>query len=558
MAKKAAAQNGRADLPVSQDARLVASKQSGDGQRVPTTKKDNSLGGASVPASRSPDAKTAREDSRPTKLKPSSLLDTRVIYCGDNLEQLKKLPDGCVDFAYIDPPFNSNRNYEVFWGETKEKRSFEDRHESTKAYIDYMRPRCVELARVLKKTGSFYYHCDWHASHYVKVMLDQIFGENNFQNEIVWKRSSAHSDSKRYGANHDTIFFYTGGANEWIWNKQFTAYDEQYLEQNYRYNDEKGRFRVSDMTANKPGGDVSYEWTTPDGKVVKPYKGRYWAYSKEKMKQMEQAGQIYYRSTGMPMLKHYLDEMPGVPLQTFWDDIKPVISGSEERLGYPTQKPLQLLERMILSSTDENGIVLDAFCGCGTALVAAEKNKRQWIGIDISPTACRVMAKRLRDVCGLPESEPLWKAGRGFVVRDLPWSEEKLRAIPPFEFENWAVIALGGIPNKVQVGDMGVDGRIYPVSSATTPYRLKEGELGLKERWYPIQVKQKDKVGRPDIDAFEAMMMREDCDKGFFVSFDYSSDALQEIESFFKRSHKVIVALTVQEILDEHIAKKLA
>jgi DNA modification methylase len=167
-----------------------------------------------------------------TYAKPSALVDTRVIYCGDNLEQLQKLPDACVDLIYIDPPFNSNRNYEVFWGETKEKRAFEDRHASTQAYIDFMRPRCVELARVLKKTGSFYYHCDWHASHYVKVMLDQIFGENNFQNEIVWKRSSAHSDSKRYGANHDTIFFYTGGASEWVWNKQFTTYDEQYLEQN--------------------------------------------------------------------------------------------------------------------------------------------------------------------------------------------------------------------------------------------------------------------------------------------------------------------------------------
>jgi DNA modification methylase len=117
--------------------------------------------------------------------RPSSLLDTRVVYCGDCLEQLANLPDNCVDLIYIDPPFNSNRNYEVFWGETKEKRSFADRHASTQAYIDYMRPRCVQLSRVLKKTGSFYYHCDWHASHYVKVMLDQIFGENLFQNEIV-------------------------------------------------------------------------------------------------------------------------------------------------------------------------------------------------------------------------------------------------------------------------------------------------------------------------------------------------------------------------------------
>ena len=142
--------------------------------------------------------------------RPSALLDTRVIYCGDNLEQLEKLPARCVDLIYIDPPFNSNRNYEVFWGETKEKRSFEDRHKSTKAYIDYMRPRCVELARVLKKTGSFYYHCDWHASHYVKVMLDQIFGENNCLNEIVWKRFTSHNDAKQgakhFGLLHDVVF----------------------------------------------------------------------------------------------------------------------------------------------------------------------------------------------------------------------------------------------------------------------------------------------------------------------------------------------------------------
>ncbi len=488
--------------------------------------------------------------------KPSALVDTRVIYCGDNLDQLQKLPAACVDLIYIDPPFNSNRNYEVFWGETKEKRAFEDRHESTRAYIDYMRPRCVEMARVLRKTGSFYYHCDWHASHYVKVMLDQVFGEMQFQNEIVWKRSSAHSDSKRYGANHDTIFFYTAGKT-WTWNKSYTPYDPEYVEQNYRYKDEKGVFRVSDMTANKPGGDVSYEWTTPDGKAVKPYKGRYWAYSKEKMKQMHDAGLIYYRTTGMPMLKHYIDEMPGVPLQTFWDDIKPLISGSDERLGYPTQKPLALLERIISASSNENDIVLDAFCGCGTALVAAQKLKRQWIGIDISPTACRVMAKRLKDVCGMKESEELQKIGRGFIVRDLPWTEEKLRAIPPFEFENWAVIALGGIPNKTQVGDMGIDGRIFPVSALDARRKPKEGELALEEKWYPIQVKQKDKAGRPDIDAFEAMMAREECAKGFFISFDFTSDALTEISRYFKQTQRVIVPLTVREILDEQIAHKL-
>ena len=261
----------------------------------------------------------------------------------------------------------------------------------------------------------------------------------------------------------------------------------------------------------------------------------------------------------VPQMKRYLDEQEGRPIDSVWTDIPPINSQAKERLGYPTQKPIALLDRIVKMSSKENDIVLDAFCGCGTALVAAQNLKRQWIGIDVSPTACRVMAKRLRDVCALPESEPLWKVGRGYIVRDLPWTEQKLRAIPPFEFENWAVIALGGIPNKVQVGDMGVDGRIYPVSSGTTPRRKKDGELGLKERWYPIQVKQKDKAGRPDIDSFEAVMMREDCDTGFFVSFDFTEDAFTEIGAFFKRTGKIIKAFAVRDILDEaKLGMKLA
>jgi hypothetical protein len=223
-----------------------------------------------------------------------------------------------------------------------------------------------------------------------------------------------------------------------------------------------------------------------------------------------------------------------------WDDINPINSQAKESLGYPTQKPLSLLERIIKTSSNENDIVLDAFCGCGTARVAAQNLKRQWIGIDFSPTACRVVAKRLRDVCRLPEDEQLWKLGRGLIVRDLPWTEEKLREIPPFEFENWAVIALGGIPNKTQVGDMGIDGRIYPVSAAPRKMGKETGHLDFMDIWYPVQVKQRDKVGRPDIDMFEAMMARAERTKGFFVAFDYSKDAITEISAFFKKSGKVI------------------
>jgi DNA modification methylase len=490
----------------------------------------------------------------------SALVDTKVVYCGDNLDQLKKLPDNCVDLIYIDPPFNSNRNYEVFWGETKEKRSFADRHASTQAYIDFMRPRCVQLARVLKKTGSFYYHCDWHASHYVKVMLDQIFGENNFVNEVIWKRQSAHSDakqgSKHLGRVHDTVFLYVGSGKTHTFNHQYRPYSDDYVDKFYKYTEpETGRrYRLSDITA--PGGAAPSK-----GNPCYEFLGvtRYWRYSKENMQKLYEEGRIVQRKPGLvPAYKRYLDEGKGVAVGSVWDDINPIHGSSAERLGYPTQKPVALLERILQLSSNEGDIVLDAFCGCGTALVAAEQLGRQWIGVDVSPTACRVMAKRLRDVCKLPEDEDLHRIGRGFIVRDLPWTEKRLRELPPFEFENWAVIALGGIPNKTQVGDKGIDGRIYPVAAMPESTGKKAGELDFMADWYPIQVKQKDKVGRPDIDSFETAMRRADCKKGFFVGFDYADTALIEIQRYFSKEHRIIVPLTVNDILNEHIARKLA
>ncbi len=508
------------------------------------------------------------QSKKPAPAKPSALLDTRVIYCGDNLDQLAKLPDRSVDLIYIDPPFNSNRNYEVFWGETKEKRAFEDRHASTQAYIEFMRPRCVQLHRLLKTTGSFYFHCDWHASHYVKIMLDQIFGEDHFQNEVVWKRTFAHSSAKRYGPIHDVIFFYTI-SKQYTWNKLYQAYEPEYVETFFDHQDADGRrWMRMDLTGD---GIRSGESGEPWRGIDVTSKGRHWAIprdalraygvsgetTQQKLDALDAAHAIHWpkKAGGMPRLKVYADKSPGVPLQTVWNDIRPLHNLSQERLGYPTQKPLPLLERIINASSNPNDIVLDAFCGCGTALVAAENLGRQWIGIDISPTACRVMAKRLRDVCKLREDEALWRIGRGFIVRDLPWTIEKLRKLPPFEFENWAVIAIGGIPNKAQVGDMGIDGRIYPVSAMPTK---KPDELDFMDAWYPIQVKQKDKVGRPDIDSFEAVMMREDRTKGFFIAFDFSSDALTEIDAFFRRSHKVIIPLTVKSILEGDLAQKLA
>ena len=481
----------------------------------------------------------------------SALTDTRIIYCGDNIEQLPRLPDACVDLIYIDPPFNSNRNYEMFWGETKEKRSFEDRHASTQAYIEFMRPRCVELSRVLKATGSFYYHCDDHASHYVKVMLDQILGENAFQNEIVWKRTGARSDARGWNQLHDTLFVYRGGGDT-AWHSQFEEDSEHYTSTKYTHDDGDGRqYRLDNMTSPNPRPNMMYEWKG----YPSPPKG--WRYSKDTMAQLDAEGRIWYPKdkAHRPQLKRYLEEMHGVPMGSVWTDIAPINSQATERLGYPTQKPLALLERIISASSNEGDVVLDAFCGCGTALVAAQNLKRQWIGIDVSPTACRVMAKRLRDVCKLKEGQQAWLDGKGFIVEDLPRSEEQLRKLPPFEFENWAVIALGGIPNKVQVGDRGIDGRIYPVSAAPEKRGRATGHLDFMDDWYPVQVKQKDKTGRPDIDSFEAMIAKFDRKIGFFVSFGYTQDATVEVRAFQRKTGREIRLLTVRDILDEEIAR---
>lgn len=484
-------------------------------------------------------------------MRRSHLVDTQVIYCGDNLDQLSKLPDGCVDLIYIDPPFNSSFSYEVFWEPERQRRQFEDRHESTKAYIDFMRPRCIELARVLKPTGSFYYHCDWHASHYIKVLLDQVLGESNFVNEIIWKRQSSHNDAKQgsrhLGRVHDTIFLYSKG-KEYRFKHLYRPYDPEYVQQFYRYTEaETGRrYRLGDLGA--PGGDAPAK-----GNPTYEFLGvaRYWRYSKENMQKLYKEGRIVQTAPGrVPAYKRYLDEGKGVPLGSVWDDIGPVQAAAKEKIGYPTQKPLKLLERIIEISSKEGDIVLDAFCGCGTALVAAQSKGRQWIGLDISPTACRVMAKRLTDTCGLSNSETLWRAGRGFIVRDLPWTIERLRKLPPFEFENWAVVAIGGLPNAAKVGDMGIDGRLYLVSSLPKSMRSHSGSFGFMDDWFPIQVKQKEKAGRPDIDSFEAVMTREDRTLGYFVAFDYTSDAEREVRRFKDSSGREIKLLRVAELIE--------
>jgi len=414
------------------------------------------------------------------------MLETNTLYCGDNLDQLKKLPDNSVDLIYIDPPFNSNRNYEVFWGDTQEKRAFDDRFGDATAYITYMRPRIVELYRVLKPTGSFYYHCDWHASHYVKILLDQVFGFNNFQNEIIWHYRRWSSPSKKFQRLHDTVFFYTK-SKDYTFNNLLTAYTEG-------------------SVARKKQG-VLHRFKEGE----KPF-----------------------------LVSERVVQSKGVPENDVWQ-IPFIAPSAKERLGFPTQKPLALLDRIIAASSNKGDIVLDAFCGCGTTLASAQKHGRKWIGIDISPTACRVIAKRMWDMFGLIED-------KDFKMYGLPRSEIQLREMPHFEFQNWAVIALGGIPNRVKSGDFGIDGKLYPIEQE----KVQEADInlfGAIDTYYPIQVKQKDKAGRPDIDSFQTAMKRDKRHKGYFVSFDFSKDAITEIKRAEKDENLEIIPVTVKELL---------
>lgn len=457
-------------------------------------------------------------------MNPVGYLETNVLYCDDNLDRLAEFPAECIDLIYLDPPFFSNRHYEVIWGDEAEVRSFEDRWQGgINVYVDWMRERLLEIHRILKPTGSLYLHCDPSASHYLKVMLDPIFEGSNggFRSEIIWKRSSAHSDTKQgrriHGHIHDVILFYTKG-REWTWNPIYTPYDEAYVKSKYRHVDpESGRrFRLDNLTAAKPGGDTSYEW---HGR--RPYRGRFWAYSREKMDQFLKEGRIRFptKADGVPELKRYLDEMPGVPLQDLWTDLDPINAKAAERLGYPTQKPETLLERIIESSSDEGQIVLDPFCGCGTTIAVAQRLKRQWIGIDISPTAVGLMSRRAKKLGAEPK------------VVGLPTTEVDLRTLKPFEFQNWVMQRINGTPSPKKSGDMGIDGLSFMYHE-------------------PIQVKQSYGVGRNVVDNFETAVERSGKDRGYIVAFSFTKGAYEEAARARSVGKTNIALITVAELVE--------
>ncbi len=413
------------------------------------------------------------------------------LYFGDNLDILREhVADESVDLIYLDPPFNSNATYNVLfrerggeessaqitafddtwhWGLESElayrevvtdgpsalpdmlqsMRSFLGQNDMM-AYLTMMAQRMIELHRVLKQTGSIYLHCDPTASHYLKLLLDAVFGANNFKNEIIWKRSSAHNDSSVLGRAHDVIFLYTKDGSSFIWNRQYQAYDPEYVASHYRRETEDGRlYRTDNLTAGGlSGGGYEYEWNGVT---------RVWRSPRETMERLHREGRIHYTRNGVAEYIRYLDEMPGVPLQDVWTDIPPINSQARERLGYPTQKPEALLERIVSASSNEGDVVLDPFCGCGTATAAAERLGRRWIGIDITHLAIALIRYRLHDSFG-DGLHPYEVVGD---PKDLA-SADALAQHDRYQFEWWALGLVDARPaqDKRRGADSGIDGYI--------------------------------------------------------------------------------------------------
>ncbi|MCA1651252.1 MAG: site-specific DNA-methyltransferase, partial [Acidobacteria bacterium] len=356
------------------------------------------------------------------------------LYYGDNLDVLRRhVDDESVDLVYLDPPFNSNASYNVLFAErdgtqaAAQIKAFEDTwrwdqgaarayegvveaggqasqvmqafrtflgENDMLAYLAMMAPRLIELRRVLKPTGSIYLHCDDTASHYLKLLLDAVFSPRNFRAAIVWKRTTAHNDARRtFGDVVDVILYYVR-TDSATFNRQFGAYDQTYLDSKYRHLDTAGRrYRLSDLRSPHPRPNLTYDY-----KGHKPHPNG-WAVSLDKMKELDRAGRLEFPRTqgGRIQLRRYLDERAGMPVSNVWDDIRPINAMAQERLGYPTQKPEALLERIIQASSNEGDSVLDPFCGCGTTIAAAQKLNRRWIGIDITNLAITLIRGRLAD-----------------------------------------------------------------------------------------------------------------------------------------------------------------
>lgn len=429
------------------------------------------------------------------------------LYYGDNLDVLREhVETDSVDLVYLDPPFNSNRSYNVLFQEKSGEESpaqieaFGDTwtwNQETEAlyqqlvnggaplrtadaleamrkllgdndvlaYLVMMAARLIELHRALKPTGSLYLHCDPTASHYLKILLDAIFGADRFRNEVIWQRTTAKGlMTRRFPSNHDVLLAYQKGETA-TWNSEaiFTPYDENNLPPKtaakYCHRDASGRrYELKDLTnPNRDRPNLTYEFMGIT---------RVWRWTKDRMERAYRDGLIVQSAPGrIPRLKRYLDEQRGKPLGDVWTDIAPINSQAAERLGYPTQKPLTLLDRLIAASSNEGDTVLDPFAGCGTTIDAAQKLGRRWVGIDVTTIAIDLIDARLRHTYGEQVRETYEVRG---IPRDLAGAKALFNR-SPFEFERWVVMLLDGQPNERQVGDKGVDGVIrFPVDRKTT------------------------------------------------------------------------------------------
>jgi DNA modification methylase len=507
------------------------------------------------------------------------------LFFGDNLQILRDyIADESVDLTYLDPPFNSAANYNVLFQEKGGEQSaaqitaFEDTwkwsHESEHAfhetvnnaservanimqalrsvlgtsnlmaYLSMMTPRLVELHRVLKDTGSIYLHCDPTASHYIKLVMDAVFAPTNFKSEIIWKRSTAHSDTKQgrqqHGRIHDVILFYTKG-DSWTWNPIYTPYDQEYINQFYKYVEQGTgrRYGLDNLTG--PGGAAK-------GNPMYEVMGvrRYWRYSEVKMKDLIRQGRIVQNSAGsVPRYKRYLDEMLGIPLQDLWTDIKPIGAQAAERLGYPTQKPEALLERIINSSSNEGDTILDCFSGCGTAINVAERLHRQWIGIDITHLAISLMKTRLQDTFG-SELAPFEVIGE---PKDIASAEALAESglDGRYQFQYWAVGLVKGRPaqDKKKGKDMGIDGFAYFFDDASNIAKK-----------IIIQVKSGN-VKSGDIRDLKGVLEREKAQIGVFITLKSATkDMKKEAVSagFYESEHygnfPKLQILTIEELLN--------
>jgi site-specific DNA-methyltransferase (adenine-specific) len=466
------------------------------------------------------------------------------LFFGDNLSVLREhVGDETVDLIYLDPPFNSNAAYNVLYkspvGGDAQVRAFEDTWSWEKdgaasalddlsrsdittfnmlkalqvflgrsdlmAYLAMMAVRLVELRRILKPTGSVYLHCDPTACHYLKIVMDAIFGPEGFVNHITWKRSHAHSDAaqgaRHFGRNSDTILFYSRSGQR-LWNVQYAPYSEDYLARDYKRVDENGRrYRLSDMTG--PGGAAK---GNPSYEVMGVT--RHWRYSKSRMDALIKEGRVEQTRPGaVPQVRRYLDEMPGVPAQEIWTDVPIISNRSKEHLGYPTQKPIALLERIIRSSSNPGDVVLDPFCGCGTAIHAAAMLERQWIGIDVTYLAIQIIEDRLKT----------WLPAVDYELAGIPYDElsaRKLAAHDHYSFQQWAVGKLGG-QSRGRGADGGIDGEIaYMTGAAEYGRALISVKAGHTE---------------PDrIRSLKGVVEREAADMGIFICLDATKAMMAE------------------------------